>query len=245
MIARFFAKPFFVALLLWVFLVVTLYLLVNLLVMPYFAGKFIGKVAVPALVRLQPEKAKDILKSNGLLFMMDSSGDYSNDIGAGKIISQYPTEGTEVKKGRRIWVRISKGLKSVELPSLRGLSLRQAEITLQQLGLKMGRVKQIQNANFPSGAVIGTLPVANSHLEKGRSVEIELSLGKDAQPTGLPSLTGLTLSQAKEQVQKLGLKLGKVTIKKDPHSLPNTVLSQSPPAGSASEGKAIGIVVSK
>ncbi len=155
MLARFFSKPFFIAVLLWFFIGVIFYLLLNLLVMPYFAGKFIGKVKVPVLVNLQPEKARDLLRKDALIYMLDSTGDYSNDVGAGRILSQYPVEGTEVKKGRRIWVRISKGLKSVELPPLRGLSLRQAEITLQQLGLKLGRVREIRNTNVPSGAVIG------------------------------------------------------------------------------------------
>lgn len=245
MLARFFSKPFFIALLLWFVIGAIFYFTLNLVVMPYFAGKFIGKVKVPALVSLQPEKARDLLKKDELIYMLDSTGDYSNDVGAGKILSQYPVEGTEVKKGRRIWVRISKGLKSVELPPLRGLSLRQAEITLQQLGLKMGRVREIRNTNVPSGAVIGSVPAAHATLEKGHAVDVDVSQGKDAVPTGMPTLTGLSLSQAKEQIQKLGLKIGKVTSKKDARSLPNTVLVQTPAAGAAFEGKAVDLVISK
>jgi eukaryotic-like serine/threonine-protein kinase len=244
-LVRLFSKPFFIAVLLWFFLGAMVYFTVNLLVMPYFAGKFIGKVKVPALVGLQPDKAKDILKANGLLYIMDSTGDFSNDIVAGHILSQYPLLGTEVKRGRRIWVRISKGLKSVELPALRGLSLRQAEITLQQLGLKLGRVREVSNTNFPAGAVIGTKPKANALLEKGRSVDIEVSEGKDIMPSTMPSLAGLTLSQAKEQLKNLGLPMGNITSKKEAHSLPNTVLVQSPAAGSPLMGKSVDLVISK
>lgn len=222
-----------------------LYFLTNMLAMPYVAGKFKGKVKVPALVSLPPEQAKDILNRNGLIYMLDSTGDYSTDVAAGRILTQYPETGTEVKKGRRIWVKISKGLKSVELPPLRGLSLRQAEITLQQLGLKVGRVREVRNAIFPAGAVIGTSPSANSTLEKGREVNIELSQGKDAGPSGMPSLKGMSLSQAKDQIKKLGLSLGKITYKKDARSLPNTILSQSPPSGGDCEGRSVDLVVTK
>jgi eukaryotic-like serine/threonine-protein kinase len=243
--ARFFSKPFFIALLLWGILGAGLYLLTDLLFMPYLAGKFKGTVKVPILVSLPPDQAKDILIRNELIYMLDSTGDYSTDVAAGKILSQYPLEGTEVKKGRRVWVKISKGFKSVELPVLRGLSLRQAEITLQQLGLKMGRVRSVRHGNIPSGAVIGTAPPAHTTLEKGRAVDIDLSEGKDAVSESMPSLLGLSLSQAKQQVKKLDLDLGSVVYKKDKKSLPGTVLSQSPAAGGTLRDQKVELVISK
>lgn len=245
MLARFLSKPFFLALGLWAVLGAILYLLINMLVMPYMAGKFIGKVKVPELVRLPPDQAKSILDKDGLIYMLDSTGDYSTDVAAGRILTQYPEAGTEVKQGRRIWVKISKGLKSVELPALRGLSLRQAEITLQQLGLKMGRVREVRNAAIPAGAVIGTNPAKGATLEKGREVNIELSQGTEAAPTGMPSLQGLALSRAKDRIKDLGLKLGKLSYKKDPKNLPGTVLSQSPAAGADYKGRSVDLVISK
>jgi hypothetical protein len=244
-LARFFSKPFFLALLLWIIMGAAAYFLVNLLAMPYVAGKFKGTVKVPALVSLPPEQAKDILVKDGLIYMLDSTGDYSADVAAGRILSQYPETGTEVKKGRRIWVKISKGYKSVELPPLRGLSLRQAEITLQQLGLKVGRVREVRNSLIPSGAVIGTSPGAKATLEKGREVNIELSQGTEAAPSGMPSLVGMSLGQAKQEIKKLDLNLGKITYKKEAHSLPNTVLSQTPAAGGDFQGRKVDLVVSK
>ena len=164
-LSRLFSRPFFLALLIWMLAGACLYLLINMLAMPYVAGKFKGTVKVPSLVSLPPDQAKDILNKNELIYMLDSTGDYSTDVAAGKILTQYPETGTEVKKGRRIWVKISKGLKSVELPPLRGLSLRQAEITLQQLGLKVGRVREVRNSIIPSGAVIGTSRAAKATLD--------------------------------------------------------------------------------
>lgn len=245
MFTRFFSKPFFVAFLIWLGVGLSSYLVFNLLIMPYVAGKFIGKVKVPPLVKMEPEAARMALKKLSLLYMLDSTGDYSNDVTAGKILSQYPVEGTEVKKGRRIWVKISKGLKSVELPSLRGLSLRQAEITLQQLGLKLGRVTEIKNTNVPAGAVIGSSPRANAKLEQGHSVNIEISEGADAVSTSMPAVTGLSLSKAKEVLAKIRLSIGEITLKKEANTLPGTVLSQTPAAGSRLPLVAVDLVVSK
>lgn len=244
-LARFFSKPFFLALILWTIISAGLYLVADLLLMPYVAGKFKGTVKVPALVSLPPDQAKGILVRDGLLYMLDSTGDYSNDVAAGKILSQYPIGGTEVKKGRRVWVKISKGFKSVQVPVLRGLSLRQAEISLQQAGLQMGRVRRVRHGAVPSGAVIGTSPPAHTTTEKGRNVDIDLSEGTDAVSAGMPSLLGMSLGQAKSQVKKLNLALGKIGYKKDMKSLPNTVLSQTPAAGTSLRGQTVDLVLSK
>lgn len=244
-LARFFSKPFFLALILWTLLSAGLYLVADMLLMPYVAGKFKGTVKVPALVSLPPDQAKGILVKDGLLYMLDSTGDYSNDVAAGKILSQYPVGGTEVKKGRRVWVKISKGFKSVQVPVLRGLSLRQAEISLQQAGLQLGRVRRVRHGAVPSGAVIGTSPPAHTTTEKGRNVDIDLSEGADAVSAGMPSLLGMSLGQAKVQVKKLNLSLGKIGYKKDMKSLPNTVLSQTPAAGTSLRGQTVDLVLSK
>jgi serine/threonine-protein kinase len=244
-IARFFSRPFFLAVILWCLIGAAVYFVADLLVMPYVAGKFKGTVAVPALVAKTPEEAKGLLKRNDLLYMLDSTGDYSNEVAAGKVLSQYPVSGTEVKKGRRVWVKISKGGKSVEVPVLRGLSLRQAEISLQQAGLALGRVRRVRHGSVPSGAVIGSSPPAHTTAEKGREVHIDLSDGGDAVVSGMPSLLGLSLTQAKAKVKNLNLPLGKITYKKDMKSLPNTVLSQTPSAGSGLKGQAVDLVLSK
>ena len=244
-VARFFSKPFFLAVIVWIFLGALLYFLADMLLMPSMAGKFKGTVKVPALLRLSPEEAKSVLERDGLLYMLDSTGDYSNEVAAGKILSQYPLKGTEVKQGRRVWVKISKGFKSVEVPALRGLSLRQAEISLQQAGLSLGRVRRIRSGSVPAGAVIGTSPPARTTTEKGREVHIDLSEGTEAVSAGMPSFLGMTLGQARLKVKKLNLSVGKITYKKDMKSLPNTVLSQTPPAGTGLKGQAVDLVLSK
>lgn len=244
-LARFFSKPFFLALFLWILIGAGLYLLADLLLMPYFAGKFKGTVEVPVLVNLPPGEAKDILVKSGLHYMLDSTGDYSTDVAAGRILSQYPLGGTEVKKGRRVWVKVSKGLKSVEVPSLRGLSLRQAEISLQQSGLSVGQVRRVRHIAVPAGAVIGTSPPARTTVGKGRAVDIDLSEGAEAQVKAMPLLVGMSMGQVRIQIKKLNLSLGKIGYKKDMKRLPNTVLSQTPEAGVALRGQTVDLVLSK
>ena len=53
------------------------------------------------------------------------------------------------------------------------------------------------------------------------------------------------MNEAKEKIKGLDLSVGKVSYKKDPHSLPNTVLSQTPAAGGEYKGRAVDLVISK
>jgi beta-lactam-binding protein with PASTA domain len=55
----------------------------------------------------------------------------------------------------------------------------------------------------------------------------------------------MSLSQAKAQIRKLDLSLGNLSYKKDPKSLPNTVLSQSPSAGGDYKGRSVDLVITK
>jgi eukaryotic-like serine/threonine-protein kinase len=244
-LSRFLARPFFVAALAWLFILAALYVVADYWIMPTLAGQFKKTSPVPGLVGLTPEAAQKALGGAALEYMLDSTGDYSQNIPAGRILSQFPPAGTVVKQGRRVWVKVSKGFKAVEVPSLRGLSVRQAEISLQQAGLKMGKVVEILHANIPAGAVIGTVPAANAKVETGREVAVHVSLGVKATPTAMPALRGMSLNQAKEKIESLGLTLGKVSEKAESRSLPKTVLEQSPAAGAPLKGQGVDLTISK
>ena len=128
---RWLTKPLVPALLAWGVVCLIVFYALNGLIMPSFAGRFAKTSEVPKLVGLKMEKAGEILRQHGLSLMLDSSSDFSAEVGAGKIMSQFPDPGVTVKWNRRIWVRISKGRRAVEVPVLRGMSQRQAEISLQ------------------------------------------------------------------------------------------------------------------
>jgi eukaryotic-like serine/threonine-protein kinase len=244
-LSRFFARPFFVAAIAWVFLLGIGFFLVDDWLMPAMAGQFKKTSPVPELIGLPPENAQTQLTALGLIYMLDSTGDYSQNVPAGHILTQFPPAGTVVKQGRRVWVKVSKGFKAVEVPSLRGLSVRQAEISLQQAGLKMGHVSEVAHGSIPAGAVIGTKPAAGAKVENGREIAIHVSRGGQATPTTMPSLKGLSLSQAQGKIQALGLKVGKVSARADSRSLPKTVLSQSVDPGSVLKGQTVDLTVSK
>lgn len=242
---RLLSRPFFVAALVWLVILAFIYVIADYWVMPAVTGQFTPTSAVPALVGLKAEQAESQLDKLKLEYMLDSTGDYSQNIPAGHILSQFPASGTVVKQGRRVWVKVSKGFKAVDVPQLRGLSVRQGEITLQQAGLKVGKTDEVLHANIPAGAIIGTVPPAGAKVETGRVVRIQVSMGTKSAPSLMPSFKGLSLSKAKEKLADLGLSLGKTTSRKEGQSLPNTVLEQDPPAGSPLKGQKVDLILSK
>ena len=242
---RLFTRPLVPALLACGVLALAAFMAADRLLLPWAAGKFKRKAEVPVVVGLEPERAEAELRGRGLILMLDSLSDYSAEVPAGRVHFQFPDAGTEVKRGRRVWVRVSKGLRSVEMPRLRGMSLRQAEISLQQAGLALGRVRYVRGASLPPGAVIGTRPGPGTLLEKGREVDVDLSSDGSEKSQRMPTLTGLSLTQAKRRIAALGLTLGKVQSKPHGKSLPHTVLSQKPEPGAELKGQKVDLVVSK
>ena len=73
--------------------------------------------------------------------IMYSDSIFSPDVAAGTILSQDPSAGTNVKKGRKIYVTIATSVPpQVEMPNLLDLSLRQAGNLLKTNDLKLGQV---------------------------------------------------------------------------------------------------------
>jgi len=178
-VLRLLQRPFVAAVLCWGAALWILFYGVHLFLMPWVAGKFKPTAEVPRLVGMMPETADSLIQTRGLRLMTDSNADFSADIPAGRVQFQFPAAGTQVKPPRRIWVRLSKGPSAVEMPALRGLSLRQAEISLEQAGLKLGQVRQVRSVSVPANAVIGTHPGPGSQLEQGRSVDVDVSSGTE------------------------------------------------------------------
>lgn len=238
-------QPVFSALLAGSILLLATIGTVDQFLMPWVAGRFTPTVKVPGILGVEKGKAEAELISLGLNLMLDTASELSPDIPKDAILFQFPQAGAEVKKGRRVRARISRGLKGLETPALRGMSLRQAQISLEQSGLALGTVHYLRSSTVPTGAVLGSRPAAGMVMVRGQSVEVDISLGSDAGPARMPTLVGLTLTQAKVQLEALGLKLGEIRTGSGGKNQAQTVLSQNPPAGTPLKGEKIDLVVSE
>ena len=109
MVPRWLIRPVVPAFLIWLLALLAIFLVVDLSIMPAFAGRFSKTVHVPSVIGLEVEQARDTLKAHGLRFGVDTLSDYSRVIPKGRVLSQRPDSGSVVKGGRRIWAILSRG----------------------------------------------------------------------------------------------------------------------------------------
>ncbi len=181
------------------------------------------KVEVPNVVGRTSDVAAQMLRNQGLEVNINIVA--SATVPNGRVATQSPQPGGQVKKGATVSVDVSSGPGVATIPVVEGLSQRKAADKLRDAGFQV-RVRPEQSDTIRSGKAIGTEPGANLQLERGQTVALLISSG----PTTVvvPGLTGLTQSEAENSLQGLGLK-SEVTLTESGDA-PGTVVSQNPKA---------------
>ncbi len=149
----------------------------------------------------------------------------------GMILDQIPSPESRVRGGRTVRVVTSSGPPAGLLPHLAGLSLRQAEITLQRENFRMGRVLKIRRQGVTQPVVAYQNPVAGTDLYKGAVVNLVVAEPAAAELLRMPDLRGMPLFKARQAISDAGFILAPVTYERHSRSAPNLVLSQQPRAG--------------
>ncbi|MEO0157616.1 MAG: PASTA domain-containing protein [candidate division WOR-3 bacterium] len=141
--------------------------------MPLVVGR--GKVEVPALIGMDQEEAQTVLRRIGLRMRTDTSLP-SRDYPEGTVMAQNPPPGTHVKKGRRVSVTLSAGVKKVVIPDLEGEEGEHGRAILRKLGLVV-RIVTIQTTDMEAGYIIGTRPRSGTQVDYGDTVTLIISAG--------------------------------------------------------------------
>lgn len=218
--------------------------LMDYVVMPLVVGKHRGHDIVPDIINLTVREAKEKLQETSLQLEMEKE-DFSDLILKGHIFAQNPAAGQEVKKGRKIYYSISKGPKNIILPELRGRTLRQARIYLNNLGLSMGKVRYVFDDSLPVDIVLSSTPEAGDTLEREMTIDLIISQGQEPTEAFVPNLIGESLEKSARIIRDAGLTIGSVSRSVRKELLPETIISQSlSPGSKVSRGAEINLVVS-
>ena len=200
---------------------------------------------VPNLVGLDLEKATDSLKAYGL--RIEKVGEkFELNFPSGTVIFQIPDADSRVKKNQIVKVTLSKGGETVIVPILAGQSYEQAQLTLEEWGLKLGDVTYTESDSFPPQKVISSFPQAGSKVPAGMAINLiikqaQASLGS----TLVPDLIGKNLEEGKRLLEASELKLHKVKEREEKELLPGTILAQSvEPGQKVPKGTEIDLIVS-
>lgn len=116
-----------------------------------------GEVALSNFVGLDYESASDEAENTGVILYKSSEPVYNDEVPMGKIISQYPVQGTLVdsKSGNvAVYVEVSSGSLMRELPDIENLTLEEAAQKVADAGL-LATAKRVEDSEYESGTVLG------------------------------------------------------------------------------------------
>ena len=137
---------------------------------------------------------------------------YVKDFPEGAVYQQNPKPGSKVKKGRNMYIIMtSVAPEVVRIPNLRNLSLRQAMVSLNSVGLKVEKLVFVDY--FARNAVVeqfvaDTVAEPNTELVKGTGVTLHVGLGTGDKTTHLPDIVGVAQNVAKDRINNASLNLG-------------------------------------
>ena len=155
--------------------------------------------------------------------------EYNSSYPAGTIIRQNPKAGRTVKEGQKITLTVSLGTQYVTVPETKNMVAEDAEQTLKDMGLNVLQ-KPMQDNTVASGSVIYSSPAAGETVEGGSTVILYTSRAVAQSTVMVPSLTGKTIEDARNDVRDLNVSIR--TVDQASSEPAGTVLSQTPAAGS-------------
>ena len=169
--------------------------------------------------------------------------EYNSNYAAGYIYKQSPVSGRTVREGQGVTLTVSLGTQYVTVPDLTNYVQADAEQQLKSLGVSV-LVTQAVDTSVASGAVIRTDPAAGTQVESGSTVVIYVSRPQVATTTKVPSLTGMSVDDARTLLVQNHLGLGSQSEEYSDQPA-GTVLSQNPAAGTTAKlNSRVNVVVS-
>ncbi len=223
--------------------------IVSLIVLIMGAGALSGwnmfmrlqtRIRVPELLMTDAEEAIAQLEAIGLNgYAMEA---YHDEVIAGMVFEQSPTEGMLLYPGETVSLTVSKGRESIEVPQVAGIGLTrsEAEAVLTNAGLLSGGIELVIS-DEKAGVVVAQEPAGGEKALPFSDVTLYVS-GESAL---VPKLDGLTVELARSTLAASGFLLGDVHEKLD-EAEAGLVIGQEIPAGDlALIGEAVDITISQ
>lgn len=232
----------------WILLPIVLAALVFVAII--FGKKYINKnkqdlVLVPALTGLTETEALNKAKANNLIAVVSEYKTESN-VEPGKVLEQDPESSKEVKKGTIIKLVVSKGEEQVSVPNLSNMTIENAKIQLNKLGLEIGEITKENSDNFEAGKIMQQHPDSGTSINKDSKVDVVISLGKKEELVEMVDLIGADISQASNKLKSIGLNIGNIEKKFSNSYDTNQVIWQQYDAGKKlKKDSSIDVIISK
>ncbi|GAF02548.1 PASTA domain-containing protein [Saccharicrinis fermentans] len=136
------------------------------------------------------------------------------EMAPGVVVEQTPKPGSKVKENRTIFFTINAfSAEQVPMPQLVDFSLRNAQVTLESYGIKVGKLIYIPSVytQLVLGQQYKGKPIEPGTLiAKGSTIDLLVGQGLSDEKTEVPDLLGMTLEEARSYCQSNSLNIDAV-----------------------------------
>lgn len=224
-------------------LIVILIFIFDKVLMPWIVKN--EEIKLPSVVGMPYEQAMLVLQNTGVEPVKGGER-YDSKYPQGTVIFQRPSGDKIVKKGSRVYLIISSGNVKIKVPNLSYKSIEEAQLILSRYGLKIGEIYEYSLSDGPIGTIVSQSINPGVEVDKGTEIDLYVRTQPSYKRIEVPNLKGLSFSEAKNIIMKLGLELGNVIYQPSLNLLPNTVVYQEPePSSLVDPGTRINLVVIK
>ena len=198
--------------------------LFNYAVMPIWT-RHDASVSVPDVQGHSASEAESILRRAGLEADYKKSP-FNPNLDPDTVVEQVPQAGANAKPGRRVYIYVNESPKAlVAVPDVVTLSEGVARPKIRDARLVVGRV-EMDSARTPyENTVTRQSPVAGRQVPEGTQITLWISPGVGTERARVPDVTGLTPTEAREQLRKAGFYVD------SPRATGERVLWQEPEQG--------------
>jgi beta-lactam-binding protein with PASTA domain len=221
------------------FLVNLLVAILLLFVMVYLLLWMLGSITrhgeyekVPVVTGKSFQEAQKILEEKGFSSEVQDSV-WKEELPPLTVIRQSPDGDQMVKMHRQVYLTINRSQPPmIDVPNMVGLSFRNAELYLKQLGLKLGDTSR--KPDIAKDAVLEQLyndkPITpGTRLFQGSTISLVLGSGIGTDEFEVPDLRGMTLRDAKALLNSMGLNIAGVLPDSDVEDTQNAFIYKQLP----------------
>jgi serine/threonine-protein kinase len=196
-----------------------------------FFGGTAGDVFVPAFVGQTLDDATAECATLHLSCSVparQASEQYPRDV----VMAQQPSSGARVREGRAVSLIVSNGIRIFPMPDVRYESLRNVNLLLANLKLRLAGTTTVAANDIPANHVVAQEPAPSTSVREGTAVTLTLSKGPPAN-VSVPKLTGMNVDAARAAAAAAKVRLGQIVWTPFGADGParGVVVRQSPAAG--------------
>lgn len=195
---------------------------------------------VPSVAGKKLDEVRSLLEKKGFELVVQDSVFYDS-LPRGMVLRQVPEADEVVKVNRTVYVTVNRFVPpDVEIPKLNGLSYRNAQMVLQNLGLRVGDTTY--KTDFAKNTVLealfaGRTLMPGAKIKMGSSVDLVLGSGIGDEAILVPVLSGLTYEEARALLDAQGITLAAQVFNADVRDTANAFVYKQRPTPRTLDGK--------